>query len=78
MHPLTCNELCAQADTVSVDRLVQVIASAMGADNRYCLKGAPARPDFLNLILLPFLVATSLVILLLAQGSANDSNNCTK
>ena len=45
MHPLTWDELCAEADKVGVDRLVQVTASAMGDDNRYSLEGALARPD---------------------------------
>jgi L-fuconolactonase len=45
MHPLSVDELAAQADAVGIDRLVQVTSSAMGDDNRYSLEGAQARPD---------------------------------
>lgn len=45
MHPLSVDELAAQADEVGVDMLVQVTSSAMGDDNRYSFEGAAARPD---------------------------------
>jgi L-fuconolactonase len=45
MHPLTYDELAAQADALGIDKLVQVTASTMGDDNRYSFEGAAARPD---------------------------------
>lgn len=45
MHPLSFDELAAQADAAGIDRVVQVTASTMGEDNRYSFEGYHARPD---------------------------------
>ena len=43
--PLSVEEVLATARAAGVDRVVQVVPSLMGADNRYAFEGAAAHPD---------------------------------
>jgi predicted TIM-barrel fold metal-dependent hydrolase len=45
MHPVSFDEIAAQAQAAGIDRVVQVTASTMGDDNRYSFEGFTARPD---------------------------------